>query len=82
MTATDVEAVSSTMGAKGLVEAGKLIKEEWIAPFVIMGTEAECARELSGLMSRNGFDEFLLPILETKTARELMAEVAKVLSLA
>jgi len=82
MTAADVEAVSSTMGAKGLVEAGKLIREEWIAPFVIMGTEAECARELSGLMSRNGFDEFLLPILETKTARELMAEVAKVLSLA
>jgi 5,10-methylenetetrahydromethanopterin reductase len=82
MTPADVEAVRSTMSAKGLVEAGKLIKEEWIAPFVIMGSEAECARELSDLMTRNGFDEFLLPILETQTAGKLMAEVAKVLSMA
>ncbi|MCC6147323.1 MAG: LLM class flavin-dependent oxidoreductase [Anaerolineaceae bacterium] len=81
MTPDDVAAVASTMGAKGLVEAGKLIKDEWIAPFVIMGTEAECARELSDLMSRNQFDEFLLPILETNTAVELMAEVGKVLSM-
>lgn len=81
MTPEDVEAVRSTMGAKGLVEAGKLIKDEWIAPFVIMGSEAECARELSNLMSRNGFGEFLLPILETQTAAKLMAEVGKVLSL-
>lgn len=82
MTPADVQAVASTMGAKGLVEAGKLIKDEWIAPFVIMGTETECARELSNLMARHGFGEFLLPILETHTAAKLMAEVARVLSLA
>lgn len=80
MTAADVEAIRSTMGAKGLVEAGKLIKDEWIAPFVIMGTEEECARELSDLMTRHEFDEFLLPILETRTAFKLMEEVGKVLS--
>jgi len=81
MTDQDVEAIRVTMGSRGLVEAGKLIKNEWIAPFVIMGSASECAEELSSIMSRYGFDEFLLPILETQTAASLMAEIGKVLSM-
>lgn len=81
MTEQDVEAIRLTMGTKGLIEAGKLIKDEWITPFVIMGSEAACAAELSSIMTRYGFDEFLLPILETQTAATLMAEVGKVLSM-
>jgi len=78
----EIEAIRTTMGSRGLVEAGKLIKDEWIRPFVIIGTQSECAKELAEIMACYHFDEFLLPILESKTAIELMTEVSKVLEMA
>ncbi|MBI5828322.1 MAG: hypothetical protein HZB20_01995, partial [Chloroflexi bacterium] len=61
---------------------GKLIKDDWVRPFVIMGSVAECAAELRGLMARLGLDEFQLPILDMSSAPQLMAQVAQVLAAA
>lgn len=77
ISSADLETIRQTMVSRGLKEAGKLIKDEWVRPFVIMGSMSECAAELTLLMTRFGIDECLLPILETKTATDLMAQVAE-----
>jgi alkanesulfonate monooxygenase SsuD/methylene tetrahydromethanopterin reductase-like flavin-dependent oxidoreductase (luciferase family) len=76
----EINAIRHAMASGGLWEAGKLVKDEWVRPFVIMGSVAECAAELTELMARYNLDEFLLPVLDLKTAPELMAEVAKVMT--
>lgn len=63
----------------GLEHAAQFIKDEWVEPFVLTGTPAECGRQLAHLMSTHGFDEFLLPILELDSAADLMATLAEVL---
>lgn len=72
-------AVRETMVSSGLEEAGKLIKTEWVDPFVIKGTPQECAAELKSLMAKYQMNEYLLPILNTKEASRLMKEVSEVL---
>ena len=76
---TEVEAIRQTMIKGGLAEAGKLIKDEWVTPFVIMGSVAECATELTDLITRYDLNEFLLPVLEFDTALDLMTDVSKVI---
>jgi hypothetical protein len=76
----DIEAMRQAMLAGGFAAVAKLIKDDWVRPFVIMGSVAECAAELSELMARLGLDEFQLPILDMGSAPELMAQVARVLA--
>jgi 5,10-methylenetetrahydromethanopterin reductase len=78
MSDDDVAAVRQAMSG-GLVEAGKLIKDEWLDPFVIKGTPAECADELKKLMEIHQMDEYLLPILNTEEASRVMQETVEVL---
>jgi len=82
ITDSEVEEIRSAMIHDGLHEAGHLVRDEWIRPFVIMGTVEECAAELIDLMSRYQIDEFSVPIYELETAPQLMAEVAAVLNAA
>ncbi len=82
VTPADIEAMRRVVATEGMPAVGRLIKDEWVRPFVIMGTPAECAAELGGLMARLGIDEFMLPLLDIPTAPELMAQVAAVLALA
>jgi len=72
-----VEAIRRAM-ADGLEAAGKFVKDEWVRPFVIMGSIDECAAELKSLMTQYQMDEFLLPVLQTKNAARLMNEVTEV----
>lgn len=76
----EVNAIRQAMVNGGLGAAGKLVKDEWVRPFVIMGSVAECAAELTELMVRYNLDEFLLPVLDLKTAPELMSAVAQVMA--
>lgn len=78
----DIEAMRQAMSAGGFAAVGKLIKDDWVCPFVIMGSVAECAAELRGLMASLGLDEFQLPILDMSSAPQLMAQVAQVLAAA
>jgi len=75
----EMEAIRQVMVQKGPTEAGKLIKEEWIRPFALVGSVRECVAELAGLMRRFSLDEFILPILEIGTAGKLLAQVAEAL---
>jgi 5,10-methylenetetrahydromethanopterin reductase len=79
ITAAQLEAIHQVMVRDGLAEAGKLIKEEWIRPFALMGSVADCAAELTQLMTRYQLDEFVLPILDLATAHDLLARVATAL---
>ncbi len=76
------EEIREAMISGGIFNAGKLIRDEWVRPFIIMGTVEECAAELTTLMERHGMDEFLLPVLDLDDAPELMANVAEVLAAA
>jgi 5,10-methylenetetrahydromethanopterin reductase len=78
MTRQDVETIRQAM-AHGLEEAGKYVKDEWVSPFVIMGSIDECAAELRELVNQFQIDEFLVPILNTAEAARLMSEVQPVL---
>jgi 5,10-methylenetetrahydromethanopterin reductase len=80
MTDDHVVAIREAMN-RGLDEAAKLIPDEWVEPFVIMGSTDECAAELRGLAELHGFDEFTLVVADMNGAATLLTEVADVLGL-
>jgi len=65
--------------AHGLHEAAKLIPDEWVEPFVIMGSVDDCAEELGQMRDQHQFDEFMLVVADMADAANLMTEVAEVL---
>lgn len=77
ISAGEVERIRRAM-AGGLREAGDLVRDEWVLPFVISGSVDECAGELAKLMEQHSLDEFLLPVLDLDSAAELMGSVAAV----
>lgn len=77
----DSETLRQEAARAGLLAAGKLIKDEWVKPFVFMGSIEECAAELSQFTEKYQVDEFMLPILSTESAPELLSDVNKVLEL-
>jgi 5,10-methylenetetrahydromethanopterin reductase len=66
--------------AGGLHAAAEFVRDEWVHPFVIAGTESDCAEQLARLVDRHGIDEFLLPVLDLADAPQLMTQVAGVLA--
>ncbi len=79
ITEADTAAIREAM-ADGLDEAAKLIPDEWVEPFVIMGSIDECAAELRSLAHQHGFGEFMLVAADMDGAAALMADVADVLA--
>lgn len=79
-TADDERAIRGAM-ADSLDAAAEFVKDEWVYPFVITGSESECQSEIAELVDRFGISEFLLPILDDQRAESLMATVARVLEL-
>lgn len=79
VTQADIDVMRQVVAAEGMPAVGRLIKDEWVRPFVIIGTPAQCAAELGGLMARLQIDEFMLPLLDIEGAPELMAQVAGVI---
>jgi alkanesulfonate monooxygenase SsuD/methylene tetrahydromethanopterin reductase-like flavin-dependent oxidoreductase (luciferase family) len=80
MTDDHVVAIREAMN-RGLDGAAKLIPDEWVEPFVIMGSTDECAAELRGLAELHEFDEFALVVADMNGAATLLTEVADVLGL-
>lgn len=81
ITPQEVETIRATMNREGLAAAGKLLKEEWIRPFVVMGSIEECAAQIRELYERYRMDNFLLPLMDLETAPQMMADLAKVKAL-
>ena len=82
VTTADIEAMRRVVATEGMLAVGRLIKDEWVRPFVIMGTPAECAAELGALLAQLEINEFMLPLLDMPSAPEQMATVAAVLAAA
>jgi 5,10-methylenetetrahydromethanopterin reductase len=62
----------------GLDVAGRLIRDEWVLPFVISGSIDECVAQIRALDAA-GVDEFLLPILQAEGAVESMDTLAEIM---
>jgi len=78
ITPADVSRIRSAMSG-GLHAAAEHVRDEWVFPFVISGTESDCATELASLVERHHIDEFLLPLLDLHQAPALMHTVANVM---
>ena len=80
LTDDDRDAIRSAMSS-GLEAAGKLVKDEWVLPFVIAGSESQCAAQILSLHVDHGIEEFMLPVLDLHSAADYMTRVARVLDL-
>lgn len=76
----DAGRIRAAMGS-GLEAAAELVRDEWVHPFVLAGTPAECAAELAALVEAHGIDEFVVPVLDDAGAEELLTAAAEVLAL-
>ncbi len=77
ISAADILAIRSAM-ADGLDAAARLVKDEWVFPFVIHGTPAECARRIRELTRLHGIDEFTVPMPDPEVASEVMSVAAEI----
>jgi alkanesulfonate monooxygenase SsuD/methylene tetrahydromethanopterin reductase-like flavin-dependent oxidoreductase (luciferase family) len=82
ITPDEVENIRATMNSQGLKAAGKLVKEEWMRPFMLIGSVEECAAELKIFLEKQPVDEITHPIHDTESAGERMETLAKVIALA
>ena len=78
MSADDVERIRSAM-AGGLDAAAEHVHDEWSLPFIIRGSEQECAARLDALIERHGFSEFLLPMFEMPDPEAYLRRISAVL---
>jgi 5,10-methylenetetrahydromethanopterin reductase len=74
------EAIRSAI-ADGLDRAARLVRDEWVFPFVVHGTEAECAEVIGAMCRRHGFSEFTVPVPDLAFAEETLATAAAVIGL-
>ncbi len=65
--------------AGGLAAAAEHVRDEWVLPFVVHGSESECAEQIGRLAADHGFDEFLLPIFEMHDPAGYLRRVAGLL---
>lgn len=79
LTDADTERIRSAM-AGGLHAAAEHVPDEWVLPFVVSGTTAECATALGDLAERHGIDEFLLPVFAMPDPAGYLTRVADVLA--
>jgi 5,10-methylenetetrahydromethanopterin reductase len=78
MTEDDRQAIREAM-ANGLEAAGRLVKDEWVLPFVISGSSAACAKQIRSLHDDHGIEEFMLPVLDLHRAADYITRIAGVL---
>ena len=79
MTDNDVNRIRSAL-ADGLNAAARHVPDDWVLPFVIAGTEEECAAELAELCDNHGLDEFMVPVLDPPSGEALLEVISRVLS--
>jgi 5,10-methylenetetrahydromethanopterin reductase len=80
ITPDDVERIRSAM-AGGLHAAAAHVRDEWVLPFVMVGSAAECRNQLVELMQRHEIDEFVLPMFEMPDSAAYLRRVAAALAL-
>lgn len=65
----------------GAQAAAECLRDEWVLPFVISGTVAECAERLHALAVRLGLSAFVVPLLDDEAAEESLRVAARIVGL-
>jgi len=65
--------------ADGLAAAAEHVRDEWVIPFVISGSDSECSEQINRLAEQHGFEEFLLPVFEMDDALGYVDRVGRLL---
>ena len=73
MTEDDTRAIRDALRHGGPPAAAHLVREEWVPPFVLMGSPEAVADEMLSTMARCGIDEFQLPSLSAAAGVEAAA---------
>ncbi len=76
----DAAAIRSAMGG-GLEAAGELVRDEWVLPFVLAGTVAQCSAELERLAAEHRLHSFVVPLLDDAGSESLLRTGAQMLGL-
>lgn len=73
----DSTAIREAM-SEGLSAASRLVKDEWVLPFVVHGSSKDCAKQIAELCSKNNFCEFTVPITDFDKAEETMEMASQI----
>lgn len=65
--------------AGGLHAAAEHVHDDWVLPFVIAGSAAECREQIHRLTDQHGFEEFLLPVFEMPDAVDYVKRIGSLL---
>ena len=67
--------------AGGLESAAEHVHDEWVLPFVIVGTSSECRQELHSLAAEHGIESFVVPLLDDDLADKLLHTGAEIMGI-
>lgn len=76
MTEEEVVGIREALAEGGTTVAADLVREEWVSQFTIVGSPREAGAELRNLLTRQGVDEFQLPVQEVQGAAALIERTA------
>lgn len=79
MSEADVDRIRSAMSG-GLAAAAHHVRDEWVEPFIIMGSATACGEEIAKLCEQHGIDEFLLPMFDMEDQHAYLRRVATALA--
>jgi len=65
----------------GLDVAARLVRDEWVLPFVIHGSSAECAARILEISDTHGLVEFTVPVPDLAVAHETISAAAEIAAL-
>lgn len=66
--------------ADGLDAAARLVRDEWVLPFVVHGDAATCRRRIAGICAEHDIEEFLLPVFQMPDPVEYISRVGELLA--
>ena len=65
-------AIREASASEGLEAAARLLKDDWVLPFVVHGTPAGCAARIVELVAEHGLSEITIPVLDLPLAEDAM----------
>jgi 5,10-methylenetetrahydromethanopterin reductase len=75
----DVEEIRTVMIREGIRGAARLITNELLEHFIVMGDDDACAREIARLMREYCFDVFTLPVPGVGDLKPMIRHISKII---
>jgi 5,10-methylenetetrahydromethanopterin reductase len=79
LTGEDINEIRSVMLQEGIRGAARLISDELIEKFIVMGDDKACAREIARLMSEYRFDVFTFPVPTIQEVKPMIQHVSNII---